>query len=174
MANFDIAIDLVLKHEGSAYTETPGDRGGATRFGITIPTLVDYDGKPHDKEDIRALTLRDAKNVYLKQFWTPMCLQQIHDQRLANIIMDQAVLNGKKPVTLRLQKIVGTAPDGAMGPNTTAACNSMNTNNVILAFLAAQTQFYTTLVVNNPPQIKFLRGWQNRVLALYDVAFKVT
>jgi lysozyme family protein len=173
VANFDSAIDIIIKHEGSTYTETPGDRGGATKFGITIPTLTDFDGKPHDKEDIRTLTLKDAKAIYLKEFWNPMCLSAIHDQRLATIMLDQAVLNGKSGFTRRLQSIVGTMPDGIMGPQTAAACNSRNTNNLILDILAAQTKFYTSLVANNPPQIKFLKGWQNRVLALYDVAFKV-
>ena len=36
MASFDIAITKTLANEGgAAYTETPGDTGGATKYGIS-------------------------------------------------------------------------------------------------------------------------------------------
>ncbi len=171
MSNFDKAISIVLAHEGSTFSNTSGDNGGPTKYGITIPTYTDFDGLPHDEDDIRALTERKAKDIYLKQFWTPMCLQGLSDQRLATIILDQAVLCGKRTITKRLQELVGTMSDGIMGPQTIAACESMNTNNLIIDFLQVQMLSYNLLVEKNPDQIKFLKGWQTRVLSLYKLTF---
>jgi len=174
MANFDKALELVLKHEGTTFTQTPGDLGGATKAGITIGTLNAYNGHNNSADDVRALTMAQIKDVYLKMFWTPMGLQGLTDDKLAAICFDQAVLVGRSRFTKQLQNIVGVLSDGIMGPATIAACNSKNTTNLILDILAGQTQYYIQLVQGNTSQLKFLRGWENRVIGLYNYVFRVT
>lgn len=174
MAKFDDAIDLIIQHEGTVYTETPGDLGGATKFGVTIPALNEFNGQNNSADDIRALTLANAKALYLKCYWSALLLSQINDQKVATIVFDQAVLCGKSRIVKELQNIVGTMSDGIMGHQTVAACNSMNSTNLIVAILGARTLYFASLVQQNTSQLKFLKGWEARVVSLLNYAFKIT
>lgn len=66
MANIDILIPHILKWEGeSKFTNDPLDRGGATKYGITLNTLqsnhydINHDGKINT-EDVKSLQLRTS------------------------------------------------------------------------------------------------------------------
>jgi lysozyme family protein len=72
MAVFETAIDVVLRHEGG-FVNNVHDSGGATNFGISLRFLRDYPGDGDfdgdgdvDIDDIRKMTLTDAKRVYRK------------------------------------------------------------------------------------------------------------
>src|SRR5690606_41674791 len=41
-ADIELIIDDIIRREGTAYTEHPSDRGGATKYGITQSTWDDY------------------------------------------------------------------------------------------------------------------------------------
>jgi lysozyme family protein len=84
MANPDIAIALVLKHEGGL-SEDPADPGGLTNFGISQRAY------PH--LDIKALTKEEAAAIYRQDYWTPK-MAALDDQRLANCVLDCAVNQG--------------------------------------------------------------------------------
>jgi lysozyme family protein len=58
-----------------------------------------------------------------------------------------------------LQRAVGVADDGHIGPLTTAAINAANSSDVILRFNAERIEFYTKLSTFST----FGRGWVNRV-----------
>jgi lysozyme family protein len=84
MADFDTAINLVLKHEGG-YVNNPDDPGGETNFGISkavYPSL-----------DIKSLTIEEAKQIYLRDYWKPY-MEQEPNQLLANCALDCAVNMG--------------------------------------------------------------------------------
>lgn len=85
MADFEIAVNLVLKHEGGYTAGLPNDPGGETNFGITK--------KFYPALDIKNLTVQQAKDIYFKDYWKPFMEQEI-DQRLANCALDCAVNQG--------------------------------------------------------------------------------
>ena len=67
MADFEQAINFVLKNEGGL-EENPNDPGGITNHGISLRFLKSI--KPDaSEEDIRNLTVNQAKTIYYDHFW---------------------------------------------------------------------------------------------------------
>lgn len=63
-SSFEIGVKLTLNLEGNAtYTNDPDDPGGATKYGISKRYNPDV--------DVKNLTLKKAKEIYLKKYWIP-------------------------------------------------------------------------------------------------------
>ena len=84
MSDFQIAVNLVLNHEGG-YVNNPSDPGGETNFGIAK--------RWHPDLDIRNLTKDQASVIYQQQYWTA-AMEQEPDQRMGNALLDTAVNQG--------------------------------------------------------------------------------
>ena len=67
-SNRDNCIALVLKDEGG-YSNDPGDNGGPTKYGITIFDVRKYVKKDATADDVKALTLDQAKDIYKSKYW---------------------------------------------------------------------------------------------------------
>ena len=74
-------------------------------------------------------------------------------------LFDAAVNHGIGNAIRFLQRAVGVADDGIVGPQTVAAINSMQTTDVLARFNAERLDFYTRL--STWPS--FGRGWARRV-----------
>jgi len=85
MSSFDIAIQLVLKHEGGFTPGLPNDPGGDTNFGISKRVYPDL--------DIEHLTKEAAIEIYHRDYWKPY-MEQEPIQELANAALDTAVNQG--------------------------------------------------------------------------------
>ena len=97
MANFDLAIDFVLKHEGG-YVDHKDDPGGSTNRGITFKEFVehhlDIDGDGDiDKDDVKLLPVNIAKDIYRSDYWTPV-MQNLSSQKIATKLFDMTVNMG--------------------------------------------------------------------------------
>lgn len=154
-------IDRLLSHEGgySADRNDPGNwtggRVGAgelrgTKFGIaanTYPTL-----------DIKGLTRAKAIEIYRRDFW-----QASRADRLPPVVgfqlLDAAVNSGIRQATRWLQRAVGVADDGVIGPITLAAIKRTDPNDIVLLFNAERLDFMTRL--NN--WTHHGRGWARRI-----------
>lgn len=68
MNNFNKCLPLLLKDEGG-YCNDPGDNGGPTKYGITIIDVRKYVKKGATAEDVKALTLDQAKTIYKSKYW---------------------------------------------------------------------------------------------------------
>jgi hypothetical protein len=101
MADFDMAVALVLKHEGGL-VDDPNDPGGLTNFGISQ--------RSYPNVDIRNLTADDAKAIYKRDYWFPIGGDAISNQSLANAALDFAVNAG---VAMSNRTMMG--PNGAVG-----------------------------------------------------------
>ncbi|MGE0529476.1 MAG: glycoside hydrolase family 108 protein, partial [Bdellovibrionales bacterium] len=120
---FRQAVENVLKVEGG-YTNHPDDRGGPTNFGITLQTLSQYRGTPVSDEDVRNLTRDEAIDIYYKFYWLPLGLDKVTKTKLAALIFDQGVNKGIYSAAKTIQKAVGVAADGKIGPMTLSAINA--------------------------------------------------
>lgn len=85
MADFQLAVALVLKHEGG-YVNDPADPGGETNFGISK--------RSYPNVDIKALTAEAASTIYERDYWKPY-MAACSDQHLANALLDTAVNQGQ-------------------------------------------------------------------------------
>ena len=172
MANFEAALDFVLKVEGG-YCQNVNDRGGATKYGITIGTLQAWRGD--DKLtalDVERLTKEEASEIYRAWYWDQMKLDQVKDLSLATTLFDQGVNRGVVTAVTQMQTVLNDLfksklePDGRMGPRTLEALNSVDPDTVLMEYVFLSQDAYASLASRKPSQLGFLRGWINRTQEL--------
>lgn len=164
MANFPIAVSLVLKHEGGFVNHT-SDPGGATNRGITYGLFKKYAGLlqlPKTVDALSSLTEEQAKYIYQHEFWDKMKGSFFKDQQVANIVFDGYVNMGIKAVKL-LQKEVGAWVDGVMGNESLQAVNGANPRVLFNGYKDARIKFYLDLIARKPELAVFKKGWLNRI-----------
>jgi lysozyme family protein len=69
-SNLDRTLDLVLKHEGG-FVNHPKDPGGATNLGVTLANFKRYVKPGGTVEDLKKLTVAQAKTVFERQYGMP-------------------------------------------------------------------------------------------------------
>lgn len=131
---FDNAVSFVLAREGG-YVFDPYDPGGATKYGISK--------RSYPNEDIANLTEDRAKEIYRKDYWTPLPPLPPAAKIVA---FDAAVNQGRKFAS----EMIGECGEDAT------------------AMLFYRLKRYSDIVKRKPTSGKFLRGWLNRVIELYD------
>jgi len=164
MANFGIAIEIVLKNEGGI-SNHKNDKGGLTQFGITFKLFKIYAkslGLEPTAEALKNISYKDAKEIYFQEFWQKMKGNEWKDQQLANIVFDAFVNSGARAIQL-LQKHLGVNCDFKVGPQTLAAINSANPKVLFNSYKEARIMYYEGLVKKDPTQEDFIDGWKNRV-----------
>jgi lysozyme family protein len=147
---FDQVFDKLISHEGG-YVNDPHDPGGETKFGISkrsYPTL-----------DIASLTLVDAKAIYKRDFWDRAQCDKMPPE-LAFNVFDAAVNSGIGQAIRWLQRAVGVADDGVVGPLTLASINRENDTSAIRArYNGHRLDFMTRLSTWDV----FGKGWARRI-----------
>lgn len=164
----DEIIGLILRHEGSTYTNDPHDAGGPTKYGITWAVLSAWRGRPCTAADVQGLTRAEAVAIYMAQYIRPF--DRLVEPLRINVI-DMAVNAGVRRATFLLQKMVGVTVDGWIGPTTIAAVNNLEGldrwNTIYVGFRLA---WYEDLIVADPVNIKWRNGWRFRALSFLPLA----
>ena len=162
------AIDHVLKAEGG-FVNNPNDSAGSTNFGITWRTLEKWRGHKVTVEDVRNMTVDEARLIYEEYYWKPLGLDQLNKPKLASMLFDQGVNRGLSAVTKTVQHMLGITPDGAMGPHTIGALNAYADEKALcMKFIKASQIEYVRICKGNPSQLVFLEGWINRTHRMMD------
>ena len=161
----DQMLDGVLEREGG-FVDDPVDRGGPTRWGITQETLSAWRGVPVTREDVATLPIEDARRIYRQQYVeAPGFAAAIPDERLLALVVDYAVLSGPRAATQALQRAIGIADDGILGPQTLRLLQAQaGSVEVYRRLLADRIRHHVEIVLTNPSQRRFLRGWLNRLV----------
>lgn len=149
MDRFDRFIDRLLSHEGG-YVNNPADPGGETKFGISK--------RSYPKVNIRRLTREQAVAIYRRDFWERSRADDL-DPALGFQLLDAAVNSGIDQATRWLQRAVGVADDGIIGPVTLGALRVSDPADVIARFNAERLEFMTRL----SGWQSFGRGWARRI-----------
>jgi lysozyme family protein len=171
MANFDPYFPKIIRFEGTGYTNDPTDMGGCTKFGIILGTLKQYhfdtnkDGV-YTCDDVKNLTLEDAKVIYKKMFWDYFKADSIKNQSLAEYIVDGGINMGVATIAKYIQHILGLTEDGIFGEKSLEAVNNHDGHDLYNQLKQRRIQKYNAIVANNPSQSKFIKGWMNRVNAI--------
>jgi lysozyme family protein len=150
--NFDDAFDRLIGHEGG-YVNNPHDTGGETNWGVTarVARARGYAG------DMRSLSKERAKQIARAEYWDPVRADDL-PAWIRFDVFDAAYNSGVGQSAKWLQRTVGAAEDGRIGPATIAA--------TVQAGPAAQARF-------NGHRLQFMtdlgnwqqfgRGWARRV-----------
>lgn len=129
MANFDLALPIILREEGGA-VNNPMDPGGPTAFGITNVTAAAWlrsHGKP--VRPAKTLSPDEVKTIYKEVFWDPFHLDEPGiSQAWGLVVFDSTVnLNPRSAIRIvqgslmKAERYTGKL-DGIFGPVTRAAC----------------------------------------------------
>lgn len=148
-APFDSAFDKLIDHEGG-YVNNPSDPGGETKFGISKRAYPDL--------NISGLTLEQAKEIYRRDYWERAKCDQLHPA-VAFQVFDTAVNSGIGQSIRFLQRAVGVADDGIVGPLTIKAIGLCDPEVVIARFNGQRLDFMTKLSTWDV----FGRGWARRI-----------
>jgi len=179
MANYGKAFDKTIKHEGG-YNDIQGDNGGPTNFGVSLRFLsllykdcgigdFDNDGDV-DKDDIKKLTIENAKEIYFKAFWLKQKCDLINDDEIAAKLFDLSVNAGLMQAAKLIQRACNQfgkdlTEDGKLGPKSIIAINNINPDELLIAYRYECVQFYLKLVEQTPSFSKFIKGWLRRAVS---------
>lgn len=164
MSDFDKVITHILLWEGG-YVDHPRDPGGATNMGITFRTLQHYRGKPVTKQDVKDLTVQEAKAIYKKNYWDAVWADQMPDG-LDYVMMDAAVNSGPRAAVKWLQRALRVSADGVLGPQTMGAVRAtQDVRGLCLKVVDNRERFLRRLRTWNT----FGRGWLNRLNHVREV-----
>lgn len=165
-----MTIDDITKHiikiEGG-YSEHPNDRGGPTNMGITQKTLTSFLGRSTTADDIRRMTVKQAKDIYEQHYYHYPRIDRLPDI-LQPIMVDMAVNHGPRRAIKLLQEElqhggfnVGRI-DGVIGQMTIKATNhalAEHSTDFIDYLINRRLAFYHDIVNRDPTQAVFLNGW---------------
>lgn len=187
MASIDKLIPFILKWEGG-FVNDPTDRGGATNKGVTFATYEAYcktKGLPRPTvEQLKNMPDAHWRDIIKTMFWDRWHADDIHSQKVANILVDWVWLSGihgiKKP-----QSLLGVKADGIVGNRTLSAVNFADPNQLFEALFKERVKFINEIVSRSVAeyekkiarkaterellrytQKRFASGWMNR---LFDI-----
>lgn len=138
----------ILQREGG-FVQDPSDRGGATKYGITLRTLSAWRQEEATVEDVKNLTIPEAKEIYRERYVAPF-EGEVGEDLLPQVV-DIAVLHGvgRARQWVRRLRAAGRLTNGDL--------------------LKVRMDFIADIVKHDPEQRKFLKGWLRRALAAAEV-----
>lgn len=120
---FDEAFEKLIGHEGGLSTvrSDPGNwTGGKVGVGDLRGTKYGISAASYPGEDIRNLTLDQAKAIYRRDFWNRVRGDDL-PYVVAFNLFDGAVNSGPHRAIKWMQEAAGVAADGIIGPQSLAA-----------------------------------------------------
>lgn len=182
MSNFDKSFDEMLNLEISGpYNALHKNKGenGYTFMGIYEKANPNWKGweliykyldifqniNKASYECYNDIVLNEfVKEFYEKNFWDKLRLNEIINNRIADLIFKFAVNTGIKRAVIYTQQIIDTKQDGIIGNHTIKALNKIDEKYFEKEYKDKFANFYKSLVKINPNQYShFLNGWLNRI-----------
>lgn len=160
MSQFDACMTFTLEQEGG-YSDTPGDSGGATNFGITQSTLASWRGHVVSAADVQALSSGEAGQIYKARYWDVVKGDSL-PPGVDLMVFDFGVNAGPGASAKVLQICLEIDADGQIGPITLAAVAADDPHLLIGLLGVAQNNFYQHVVDQNVTDVQFLKGWLGR------------
>lgn len=164
MADIKKLRPFILRWEGG-FVNDPLDRGGATNKGVTLNTFKHFFGADKTVYDLMNITDEQWLAILRECFWKPWKADQIKNQSIANICVDFAWASGTITAIRKVQKVLDLDADGKVGPKTLAMLNHREAEKVFDTIKKERLRFVDAICQANTSQVRFLRGWQNRINA---------
>lgn len=159
--NFDQAFKVLIGHEGN-FSDNPKDpgnwTGGKVKSGVLKGTKYGIAANTYPNEDIRNLTLARAKELYLRDYWGKLRMEDLPDVVRFDVF-DAAVNSGVAQAAKFLQRAAGVTDDGAIGPQTLAAVKRMDPDVLDKRINGHRLRFMADLKV----WPDFAKGWARRI-----------
>ena len=169
----DQMIGDIIAHESAKYTDTPGDAGGPTKYGISLRFLRgvplpiadrDHDGDI-DAADVRLIDHDEAAQIFKSYFYMRPMIYTLEPD-IQPMMFDEAVNFGPSQAIMCMQEAILVPADGRIGDLTRSSLSATihrlgvsAVKNLICDKFVAR---YKAIAENNPKNEKFLQGWLNR------------
>jgi lysozyme family protein len=178
VSRFEVCLKRVLEHEGGK-VDDPADRGGRTNQGVTQRVYDDYRKKRGAPAgDVWDMTDAECRDIYLAGYWIPMHGGSL-PVGLDYVAFDAAVNSGTRRAGKWLQMALGMATgdcDGVIGQRTLHYVSDCVTSNdvdaTIKRFMEHRKLFLQSLVLRDPSQQRFAKGWNNRCTGVEQCAME--
>jgi len=168
VADFEQAIAFVLSQEGGyqCRASDPGNwTGGAKGQGELKGTNFGISSKSYPNEDIKGMTVERAKEIYRRDYWTPIGGDALPDG-VAVALLDAAVNQGVVRAVKWVQSALDTdVVDGIVGPRTVAAARN-DCGRWLVPFLLHRHAAYMKTIAANPEMIEWAGTWAERLFLL--------
>lgn len=158
-----LLIDRVLQREGKVYTNRPADKGGPTKFGITLETLSIARGRPCTAQDVQLLSEDEARRIYFTRYLDGPGFAKIANPFLQELVVDCGVNHGPGRAARWLQTAAKVPVDGKVGPGTLDIVNHGPARELFAEVLCIRNSFYEDLDDKDQRQEENQDGWVNRV-----------
>ena len=173
--HFPAALSYLLGDE-KGFVDNPADKGGPTKWGVTMATLARWRRRPVTRDDVRDLTATEAAQIYYAWYWKPLGCDKLSQPSIATILLDAGVLFGVGTSAVAAQKAArasGAGPslavDGHVGPATVAALNSCDARRFGAAFADALVDRIGRICAARPADEEFRSGWTSRARRLANI-----
>lgn len=163
----DMLNDMVEREGG--FVNHPNDRGGATKYGVTIGTLSKYLGKPATISDVKALDVETAKDIFSRSYFLAPGLDGL-PSNIQPVAFDMSVLHGPRAAVRMIQEVLTLAgfpcdADGRIGPKTRMLAKTAGIlmgDFLVNAIVERRVEFLNAIVEARPSQSVFINGWTRR------------
>jgi lysozyme family protein len=159
---------IVVAYEGGD-SDHPSDRGGLTRFGLTLTTFLEERPKG-TLEEFLALTREDVIDLLTEKHALRPGYFRIQDDALRLAVIDYAIHSGPRRATTALQKAAGVHVDGLFGRHTEEAVNRLDASMLRRRVLGHRLRHLGRLITNDRSQAVFAAGWMNRLASQIEAA----
>lgn len=153
MTAFDEAFSALIANEGG-YSNNPADPGGETMWGVTaaIARKHGYDGP------MASLPLSAARAIAKAEYWDSIRGDEL-DPQVAFQVFDASYNSGPVRAVTWLQQAAGAISDGAFGPATMKAVQTLPPGVLMARFNGIRLEFMADLAM----WPTFSRGWARRI-----------
>lgn len=136
-------LEAIVQREGG-YVDHPLDKGGPTKWGITLRTLAAWRQEPVTADDVRQLSKVEAMDIYRERYVAPFEGEVVPS--VLPQVVDIGVLHGVGVGKRMVEKL---KKEGRL------------TN---LGLLQERLDLIAEIVKNRPDQRVFLKGWVRRAV----------
>ena len=159
--NWAQSLIWVRQSEGGN-DDDPNDAGGRTSRGIEqreYDAYCEIVGAP--KGDVWKAPDAIIDDIYHRAYWFPYCptLPPGPDY----VFFDEHVNSGLHEAVLILQRALGVTADGHIGVITSAALSKADPKTLVNAMSDDRIRVYKVIEAEHPQDVKFDKGWLNRV-----------
>jgi lysozyme family protein len=175
-SNFDRSFDKVIGHEGG-FTDDRRDRGNWTKGrigeGELRGTKYGISAMSYPNLDIRNLSLAQAKEIYLNDFWVRAACDEL-PVGLDYLVFDMAVNHGIAGAGRIVQQALNVKADGVLGPVSLRAIKAADPHRLIREVSVRRMLFYIDILTFKTFGLGWTRRCFDTAIDAYTMAGKPT
>jgi lysozyme family protein len=157
---------LAIIHTEGGFVNDPADRGGATKYGVTLATLRQVPGyETATAADVKNLDVSVAKSIYTEKYAAPYL--QLGNETIFKFVVNGAVQHGVAGMNKILQRSLNLIADGVLGVKSWARITEWEKDpaDLLAIIVAARCEYYAKIIQGDRSQLRFAIGWMRRISA---------